>query len=317
MPLDNSGNFLDYVQASSRGASSLFVSDNANMPSGFESGDLTFIDEGSSAKGDKAQRGPGGPVVGETETVTDVYITGDATLDTEQYNIEIQFVGEWSDALKAVFIASADFLASLIAEDIPEAVDRNGNLYDDLVITADLDAIDGVGGILGQAGPTGVRTDSGLTAVGQMIFDEADAQSYYDAGLFDDIVLHEMMHVMGFGTLWDRNGLVSTEIDDGGTKKPTDDILTSEYTGAAANLAFPEDTFILVETDGGAGTAGGHWDEETYFDELMTGYIGYLDSTGTYDDTNYLSDWSVASLADLGYVLVGTASGIPDDVVLV
>lgn len=87
--------------------------------------------------------------------------------------------------------------------------------------------------------------------------------------------------------------------------------------GSEANSVYLEDELIFVETDGGAGTAGGHWDEETYFDELMTGYIGYLNGDGSYDNTNYLSDWSVASLADLGYVLTDEASGIPEDVIMV
>ncbi|MFC6638109.1 hypothetical protein GV827_23035 [Sulfitobacter sp. JBTF-M27] len=322
MPSDNSGNFVEYVKSSGRGASELYGSENATGPDGLVSGDLTFIDYSAAARG---QKGPPGPVGGggDTEVVTEKYITGqnDNIDDALQYNIEIRFVGDWSDAFKSVFIASADFLASLIAEDIPDAVDGNGNVYDDLVITADLDAIDGVGGVLGQAGPTGLRSDSGLTAVGQMTFDEADAQAYYDVGLFDDIVVHEMMHVMGFGTLWDRNNLVSTVVDDNGTKKPTDDTVTTVYTGDEANSVFAgsETTqdLILVETDGGSGTAGGHWDEETYLDELMTGYIGHLYPDGTYDDTNYLSDWSVASLADIGYVLTSGASGVADHLIFI
>lgn len=314
--------FLDSVQSSGTGASGLHSSENSNRPVGSVSGDLLLMDSFGSAKGEG--KGPPAPSGGgTTETVTDVYVTGldDGIDDSLQYNIEIRFVGDWTDEMKAVFIASADYLASLIAEDVPDAVDGSGNLYDDLVITADLDAIDGVGGILGQAGPTGVRTGSGIPAIGEMTFDEADAQAYYDAGAFDDIILHEMMHVVGFGTMWEYNGLVTTQVDDNGTKKPTDDIITSVYSGEAATSAYvsenPDEAFLFVETDGGSGTAGGHWDEETYFDELMTGYIGYRADDGSYDSTNFLSDWSVAALTDLGYVLVDGASGIADDVVLV
>jgi len=319
MSYASKGSFLDYVQSSGQGASDLYRSASAIQPIGVESGDLIMIDATGDARGSKGPPSGPGPITGDTEVVTDVYITGanDGIDDSAQYNIEIRFVGEWSDELKAVFIAAADYLASLIAEDIPDAIDGAGNVYDDLVITADLDPIDGIGGILGQAGPTGLRSDSGLTAVGEMTFDQADAQNYYDMGLFDDIVLHEMLHVMGFGTLWDYNNLVTTEvIDDNNTKKPTDDIVASVYTGEAANLAYTADELIFVETDGGSGTAGGHWDEDTYQDELMTGYIGYLANDGTYDNTNYLSDWSVASLADLGYVLSTGASGIEDDILL-
>ncbi|WP_170572142.1 leishmanolysin-related zinc metalloendopeptidase [Ruegeria atlantica] len=321
MPSELSGNFIDYVKSSGAGASRLHASESNNQPIGSLSGDILFIDEPAAARGSKGPPpGKGGGGDTETETVTDVYITGqsDGIDDNLQYNIEVRFVGDWPEDLKSVFIASADYLASLIDGDIEDAVDGEGNIYDDLVIMADLDAIDGEGGVLGQAGPTGIRSDTGLPAIGEMTFDEADALAYHDAGQFDDIVLHEMMHVMGLGTLWDYYGLVSTVVDDNGTRRPTDDTVTSLYNGDAANSEyvgyFTEDDFLLVETDGGSGTAGGHWDEEAYQDELMTGYIGYLADDGTYDATNYLSDWSVASLEDLGYVLTAGAAGIDDNI---
>lgn len=315
MSSSKSGNFLEYIQTSGQGASYLYGSGDANRPDGFSSGDLIYIDETASARG--GGKGPPRPVEGgDAEAITDTYITGqnDGIDDSFQYNIQINFLGEWSDDLKSVFIASADYLASIIAEDVEDAVDGAGNTYDDLVITADLDAIDGEGGVLGQAGPTGLRLGTGIPAVGEMTFDEADALAYYEGGQFDDIVLHEMMHVMGVGTIWDNLGLVATDVNDNGTRKPTDDIISSIYTGTAANDAYAGEEFLLIETDGGSGTAGGHWDEDTYLDELMTGYIGYLADDGSYDATNYLSDWSVASLADLGYVLTNDAAGIADNI---
>ena len=54
-----------------------------------------------------------------------------------------------------------------------------------------------------------------------------------------------------------------------------------------------------VETDGGSGTAGGHWDDEIFEDEIMTGFIS---------DENYVSSMTVASLEDLGYDTVWDAS---------
>ena len=50
---------------------------------------------------------------------------------------------------------------------------------------------------------------------------------------------------------------------------------------------------VQVEQDGGAGTRDSHWDEETFGNEIMTGYINI--------SGNYLSDMSIASLGDLGY----------------
>ena len=327
MTVGQTGNFIDFIQSSGRGASEFHNGHSAQSFVGFQSGDLTYLDGAMSAKGGNGKGGQPSPPDGGTEQaltpdgVTYTYITGynDNIDDAFQYNIQIDFVGEWSDDLKSVFKKAADYLASLVSEGISSAIDASGNLYSDLTITADLANIDGTGGILGQAGPTAIWTASELTAFGEMTFDQADADDYNSKNLFDDIVLHEMMHVMGIGTLWNYNNLVSTiVVDDNDTKKPTDDIVDSVYTGAAANSSFMlltnSDAFLFVETDGGAGTAGGHWDEETYLDELMTGYIGHRNQDGTYDSTNYLSDWSVASLVDLGYVLIDDAAGIADNI---
>ena len=124
-----------------------------------------------------------------------------------------------------------------------------------------------------------------------MQFDIADAQTYQNLGLWDDIVTHELMHVLGVGSLWnfgDHAGLVS-----GG-----------QYTGTFALDAYddthPGATFIPVEQDGGSGTAGSHWDEQALVNELMTGYINSDGNPATAND-NYLSKFSVMSLADLGY----------------
>ena len=102
---------------------------------------------------------------------------------------------------------------------------------------------------------------------------------------------HEIMHVLGFGSLW----------NDGSHSLVSD----SKYTGEQALAAYraavdPNATFISVEDGGGSGTAGSHWDEQALDDELMTGYINNDGSAATISD-NYLSEFSVMSLADLGY----------------
>ena len=72
-----------------------------------------------------------------------------------------------------------------------------------LIIQAEFDSIDGPGKILGQAGPCMIRTPSGLTVLGVMEFDTADVAQLITQGLLNTVMLHEMGHVIGFGTLWD------------------------------------------------------------------------------------------------------------------
>ena len=66
---------------------------------------------------------------------------------------------------------------------------------------------------------------------------------------------------------------------------------------------------IPVEQDGGAGTAGSHWDEETFNNELMTGYIN--------DGNNPFSAMSAASFGDLGYTIRSDYQGWADAYFLV
>jgi Leishmanolysin len=224
------------------------------------------------------------------------YISG----DPGHYNIEIIFKGTWSTDLVNVFKSAADLLSDYITADIPDVLYR-GKIIDDLSITAELTNIDGVGGILGQAGPTALRTGSYLPAAGSMQFDIADATTYQAQGLFDDIVLHEMMHTVGFGTIWSYKGLLT----GAGGDNP---LFTGSKALAAYQTLFSASgaTGVPVEQDGGSGTRDSHWDEQTFNGELMTGYIGYKDSTGTVQLHDTLSYMSVASLGDLGYTLDST-----------
>jgi hypothetical protein len=202
------------------------------------------------------------------------------------YDIFIQFKGTgWTADLQSAFKNAADYFTTVIIDDIGGGGRIGKVVVDDLYVTAEVKTIDGIGGILGQAGPSNVWTANHLTAAGQMQFDVADAQTYLGEGLWDDIVTHELMHVLGIGSLWDygKHDLISDE---------------GQYTGQQALDAYQvfksDETlpFIPVEDEGGSGTAGSHWDEESLGNELMTGYI---------NDSNYLSKFSVMSLADLGY----------------
>lgn len=190
-----------------------------------------------------------------------------------------------------------------------------------LIIYASVAPIDGVGKILAQAGPCFVRQSSVLPAVGVMQFDEADIQNYINTGRFESVVLHEMNHVVGFGTIWaDKNVLLNPAFTN--TENPTPTGSTNpRFTGAAGlaqclaagGTANHCTSGVAVELCGNAGTADGHWREAfttactgpnnspvggtpAFDSEMMTGYI-----EGT--PNMPWSAMSIASFQDLGYTV--------------
>ncbi|MEP2783485.1 MAG: leishmanolysin-related zinc metalloendopeptidase [Pseudoruegeria sp.] len=227
----------------------------------------------------------------DTGTVSDYTSGGPAS---SSYNVTIEFHGTWTTELQAAFTDAADYLSSIILADIPDAV-INGIAIDDITITATLEGIDGVGGVLGSAGPDYIRNDgSYLTATGSMTFDSEDAQNQFDLGNWETIVLHEMMHALGFGTLWSLMGLTTGSVAGGDirfTGSNATDVYQTEF-ASIANADLGSLLGVPVETDGGSGTAGGHWDEVLFQEEIMTGYV---------DAGGYVSEMTIASFEDMGY----------------
>ncbi|CAN0526363.1 unnamed protein product, partial [Scytosiphon promiscuus] len=69
-----------------------------------------------------------------------------------------------------------------------------------LLISATLEAIDGVNGVLGSAGPTRIWSGCrSISSLGTMRFDIADIDSMEQNGIFEGVILHEMGHVIGVG----------------------------------------------------------------------------------------------------------------------
>src|SRR5262245_20590828 len=85
------------------------------------------------------------------------YVSGDPSVDNSlEFNIEIVFKGSWSLSYAKQFVQAADYITTYISGDVQD-VTLLGQSIDDIRITAQMTAIDGVGGILGQAGPTSFR----------------------------------------------------------------------------------------------------------------------------------------------------------------
>lgn len=188
---------------------------------------------------------------------------------------------------QAIFQQAAARWSQVIVGDLPNAT-YQGTAIDDLLIGASAVPIDGVNGILGQAGPDAFRTGSLLPYHGIMQFDTADLASMESSGLLYSVILHEMGHVLGFGTIWTSKGLVSGS----GTSLP---LFTGAQATAAYNATFGvNSTGVPLETTGGPGTAEGHWSDSLFGSELMTGFAG--------PGVNLpLSSITVAQFADLGY----------------
>ena len=208
------------------------------------------------------------------------------------YTIEVRFLGGLTDRQKDAFKAAADRWTRAIIGDLPDVLDDDGTRINNLVILAQGSPIDGPGRILGQAGPTRLRPGNAgaaafLPAKGEMAFDTADLASMETDGTLDDVIAHEMGHVIGIGTIWDNKGLLK----GAGTSKPT-------FSGPAAMREFgilkgTGPAAVPVEEEGGGGTRDSHWNDEDFANELMTGFVNQSD--------NPLSRMTIASLEDMGY----------------
>jgi hypothetical protein len=268
-----------------------------------------------------------------TATVTGSGISGSpvtfsATGQAAAYTIQFQNIGPaLSPAVQAAMNAAVAKWQSIIygalsTTNVSAAAGTCGNsspalnqTVTGLLILVKFDSIDGPGKILGQAGPCYIRTSNSLSVLGQMTFDTADAATMVSNGTLGTVVLHEMGHVIGFGTLWSQSPISCVQLPSGppGTISDTyfscakaraafDSMGGSSYTGAG--LTPPAGNKVPVENCGtspyvyptcSAGTVNSHWRELVFGTELMTGYV----SSGA----SPLSLLSAAAQEDLGYTV--------------
>jgi leishmanolysin len=208
------------------------------------------------------------------------------------YTIEVQFLGGLTDTQKAAFKLAANRWTHAIVGDLPD-VTVGGETINNLRITAQGSDIDGVGNILGQAGPNRLRPKNAgaaafLPATGDMQFDIADLADMEANGTLNDVITHEMGHVIGIGTIWTQKKMLK----GANTNNPTFQGANAmrEYgtlRGSATPLPVP------VENAGGQGTADSHWRDSVFEAELMTGFVNV--------GGNPMSRVTIASLQDLGY----------------
>ena len=203
------------------------------------------------------------------------------------YDIALRFLdNNLSSSQQAIVLSAAERWSGIIIGDIPAASSGIGTI-DDIVIDVSARFIDGNDDILAQAGPTQFRPETFFPARADLEFDSADLDDLETTGRLFDVIVHEMAHALGFGTVWTALGLLS---GSGGSNP--------RFTGAGAvaeyNSIFGTNaTAVPVENIGEAGTRDSHWRGSVLDNELMTGTI-----TPT---SNPLSRITIASMSDLGY----------------
>jgi hypothetical protein len=233
-----------------------------------------------------------------------------ATVKTS-YKIDVRFFGRALTAdQKALFTNAAARIRAIIVGAVPAENVAGGGVSPDscgskgvgilsetitgLVIYASIDSIDGPRKILAQSGPCYIRSSTDFrTLLGIMKFDSADIVSLAGSGNLQEVITHEMLHVVGFGSFWDttaKNLLINygpnvSYIGPGG-------ISGCKAIGGVVTCA----NSVPVEgTQGGDGTINSHWREVTFGTELMTGFLN--------SGSNPLSVMTIRSLEDLGYVV--------------
>ena len=235
-----------------------------------------------------------------------------ATVKTS-YKIDVRFFGRALTPVQmALFTNAAARIRAIVVGQLPLVGTSNTDVasacgatgvaplseqIDGVIIFASIDSIDGPKKILAESGPCYIRNSAtGLdfrTSVGIMKFDSADINSLAANGNLQEVITHEMMHVVGFGSFWDSTaknllinyGTTVSYIGTGG-------IAGCQALGAAITCA----SSVPVEgVQGGPGTIDSHWRESTFVNELMTGFL----NTGT----NPLSVMTIRSLEDLNYTV--------------
>jgi VCBS repeat-containing protein len=235
------------------------------------------------------------------------------------YQIDLRFPDASVPAeLQQIIRRAADRIQQIVVGDL-----SNEGMIDDLEITVLARTIDGVGGNIAVGFPTNLRNDTKLPFQAQINIDTFDlidrAVRDYPVASLEETMQREILHAMGFGTLWQQKNLV-TGI---GSANP-------RYLGPRALAEFNAhfnvaSTSVPVENlpdrEGVGLVVGQHWREE-FFEpqnftppnltaprlrgELMTGFLNYTwdaNLLSRVSEPNLISRVTIASLADLGYIV--------------
>jgi hypothetical protein len=247
-------------------------------------------------------------------------VTFTATGQAPAFNITLQNVGpSFTAPVQAAFDSATAKWQRIIYQDIADIPNFSSPAdqcftgqpaigpitVDDVLILATVDSIDGPGTVLGTAGPCFLRLTGRLPIMGLMVFDSADIADLIAADELNEVILHEMGHVLGIGTLWNQGASSCLQLPS----TPPGMVLDTYFSCQNARAAFDSlggthytgGNKVPVENCGpsspagcGGGTVNGHWREPTFANELMTGYLNG-------ETVNPLSILTAAAMEDLGY----------------
>ncbi len=220
------------------------------------------------------------------------------------FDIDIVFVDPVpSSAIRGAVNDAAAVWEGAITSDLAD-MDFSGNprndactdgefagFVDDLLVYVYFVDMDGSGGATAAANYCTARTATGTPAIGFIRLDSSDVR-YLGTTTVKNIAVHELAHVLGFGTRW------TVRNPSRGVGQPPPD---THWPGANAVAAFDaaggtkyQGGKVPVENEhGGSASLNGHWRLSVMPGEMMT---YNLDGTA-------LSAITIQAMADLGYTV--------------
>lgn len=237
---------------------------------------------------------------------------------TSEFDIQLVFEpGAFTSAQQQMMHAAAQRWQEVIVGDIPDTSDlaeyyhqacleligdthgylqpelENVTYVDDLLVYVHLEPNPASipASVLAYAGPC--ILGNRLPNYGVVTINPAQLAMMTQTASLTDVIIHELGHVLGVGTLWRWNDLIypTTEhcrnhsLDPDLTLTFEGQLAISQYHGLGGKGHPPTDPSC------------GHWDENHFKNEALTPYITI--SPG--GNNNPLSCLTIASLADLGY----------------